>query len=176
MDVKWYFWRRAALVVLVLGLLVGCASTASVSARASRPVVAATPAVLTMQFFRFEFTGKPVGDGYVVRGRAVPVIDALPPWVDRLDELTLAAYLRDPAGTVLATSEKPYKGMALGDGAAVPFEFVLAPAGDAAGNYAVSFGYKAAFGSQKARNAVSASGPAPAGTVFFASEGALVKQ
>ncbi|MFP5258173.1 MAG: hypothetical protein ACLGQH_04040 [Acidobacteriota bacterium] len=175
MDVKRFFGRRAALAILALGLLAGCAST-SVSHLESRPVVAATPAALTMQFFRFEFTGKPAGDGYVVRGRAVPVPDALPPWVDRLDELTLAAYLRDPAGTVLATSEKRYKGMPLGDGAAIPFEFVLAPAGTAAGNYAVSFGYKAAFGSQKARNAVSASGPAPAGTVFFASEGALVKQ
>jgi len=177
MDVKGVFGRRAALVlvILALGLFPGCART-SVSHLDSRPVVAAAPATLPMQFFRFEFTGKPVPNGYVVRGRAVPVPDDLPPWADRLEEITLAAYLRDPAGTVLSTSEKSYKGMPLGDGAAVPFEFVLSPAGEAAGNYAISFGYKAVFGSQKARNAVSASGPPPAGTVFFASEGALVKQ
>ena len=177
MDGKRFIGGRAALVlaVLALGVLSGCART-SVSHLDSRPVVAAAPASLPMQFFRFDFTGKPVANGYVVRGRAVPVPEALPPLVDRLEELTLAAYLRDPAGTVLSTCEKSYKGMPLGDGAAIPFEFVLSPAGDAAGNYAISFGYKAVFGSQKARRAVAATGPPPAGTVFFASEGALIRQ
>lgn len=181
MDVKRMcgrlFGGRGGLVlaILAMGLLAACART-SVSHLDSRPVVAATPATLPMQFFRFEFTGQAVGDGYVVRGRATPVRDDLPPWVDRLEELTLAAYLRAPDGTVLSTSERHYKGMPLGDSAVLPFEFVLSPAGDAAGNYAVSFGYKAVFGSQKARSAVAPSGPPPAGTVFFAGEGALVKQ
>ncbi|WP_043637890.1 hypothetical protein [Desulfovibrio sp. TomC] len=177
MDVARLFGGRPLLVlaVLALGLLAGCART-TVSHLESRPVVAATPTTLPMKYFRFEFTGKPAGDGYRIQGRAVPVSDDLPPWVDRLEELTLAAYLRSPAGEVIAESEKPYKGMALGQGAAVPFEFDLSPAGDAAGNYAVSFGYKAIFGSQKARNAVAPKGPPPAGAVFFAGEGAVRMQ
>ncbi|MHC1790407.1 hypothetical protein [Solidesulfovibrio sp.] len=164
-----------ALTLATLWLAAGCART-TVSHLDSRPAAASAPTTLPMKFFRFEFTGKAAGDGYVIRGRATPVADDLPPWVDRLENLTLAAYLRDPAGTVLSTCEKHYKGMALGNGAVVPFEFLLSPAGDAAGNYAVSFGYKAEFGSQKARDAVAPSGPPPAGAVFFAGEGALVKE
>ena len=177
MDVARLFGgcRLVVLAGLLLGLLAGCART-TVSHLESRPVVAATPTTLAMKYFRFEFTGKPAGDGYRIHGRAVPIVDALPPWVDRLEELTLAAYLRNPAGEVIATSEKPYKGMALGEGAVVPFEFDLSPAGDAAGNYAISFGYKAIFGSQKARNAVAPKGPPPAGAVFFAGEGAVRMQ
>lgn len=177
MDVARWFGGRTlvALAVLVVGLLAGCART-TVLHLESRPVVAVAPTTLAMKYFRFEFTGKPAGEGYLVHGRAVPIVDALPPWVDRLEDLTLAAYLRNPAGEVIATSEKPYKGMALGQGAVVPFEFDLSPAGDAAGNYAISFGYKAIFGSQKARNAVASTGPPPAGAVFFAGEGAVRMQ
>ena len=143
----------------------------------ARPLAVAAPTSRAMKFWRFEFSGiRLKGDAYSLRGRAIPVRDDLPPWVDRLEELTLTAYLRDPAGNVLASAEKRYRGMPLGDGAVVPFEFLLAPAGDAAGGYAVSFGYKATYGSQKARMALSASGPPPAGAVFFAGEGAVLKQ
>ena len=67
--------------------------------------------------------------------------------------------------------------MALTADAAAPFEFVLSPAGTAAGDYAISFGYRTLFGSAKARSALGGtSGPPPAGSVFFAGEGALLKQ
>lgn len=173
------FSRRVA-VALAGGLLLaaglmGCART-TVSHLESRPAVTAAPASLAMKYFRFEFTGKPSDAGYVLRGRAVPVPDDLPPWCDRLEELTLSAYLRDPSGTVLSTAEKRYPGMNLGDGAAVPFEFTLSPEGDAPGNYGISFGYKAVFGSKAARSAVSPGGPPPAGAVFFAGEGAVRMQ
>jgi hypothetical protein len=171
--------RRAAVVLagcfVLLAGLAGCART-TVSHLDSGPVVAATPAAVSMKYFRFEFTGKPSDAGYVVRGRAVPVPDDLPPWVDRLEEITLSAYLRSPAGDVLSTSEKHYPGLNLGDGAVVPFEFILSPEGDAPGNYAISFGYKAVFGSRAARSAVAPGGPPPAGAVFFAGEGAVRKQ
>ena len=170
--------RRAAVVLagsfVLLAGLAGCART-TVSHLDSGPVVAATPAAVSMQYFRFEFTGKPSDAGYVVRGRAVPVPDDLPPWVDRLESLTLTAYLRDAAGNVLASSEKKYKGMPLTEGAAVPFEFGLTPSGDVPADCAVSFGYKAVFGSSKARAALGGSGPPPAGAEFFAGEGAVLK-
>jgi hypothetical protein len=168
--------RAAALALAVFAgcLLVGCASL-SVSHLESRPFPAGSSTTLAMKFWRFEFTGRAADNAYVIRGRALPVADDLPPWVDRLEELTLSAYLRDPAGKVLASVERTYKGMSLADGAAVPFEFSLSPAGDAAGNYAISFGYKAVYGSQKVRTALDAKGPPPAGAVFFAGEGAVLK-
>jgi hypothetical protein len=174
-----FIGRRAVVALagcLLLGAgLMGCART-TVSHLESRPAATAAPASLAMKYFRFEFTGKPTDAGYVVRGRAMPVADDLPPWCDRLEELTLAAYLRDPSGTVLSTAEKRYPGMDLGNGAAVPFEFVLSPEGDAPGNYGISFGYKAVFGSKAARGAVAPGGPPPAGAVFFAGEGAVRMQ
>lgn len=161
-------------VVFVVGLLAGCASL-SVSHLESRPFPAATTTTLAMKFWSFEFTGRVSGTTYAIRGRATPVTTDLPPWVDRLETLTLTAYLRDGAGNVLASSERNYKGLPLTEGAAVPFEFKLAPTGDVPVGCAVSFGYKAVFGSGKARSALGASGPPPAGSVFFAGEGAVLK-
>jgi len=163
-----------ALAVFALTLVTGCASL-SVSHLESRPFVAGPPTTLSMKFWHFEFTGSLSGASYVIRGRATPVTGDLPPWVDRLEELTLTAYLRDPAGNVLATSEKTYKAMPLAPDAAVPFEFSLAPAGQAAGGYGISFGYKALYGSAKARAALDAKGPPPAGSVFFVGEGAVLR-
>ncbi len=164
------------LAACLLAFLAGCA-TLSVSHLESRPIVGAQPRVIAMKFWRFEFTGALSGDAYVIRGRATPVADDLPPWVDRAEEITFAAYLRDPAGKVLAKAEKSFPAMALTADAAAPFEFVLSPAGTAAGDYAISFGYRTLFGSAKARSALGGtSGPPPAGSVFFAGEGALLKQ
>lgn len=163
-----------ALAFFACAVASGCASL-TVSHLESRPLAAGPPTTLSMRFWRFEFTGARAGEGYAVRGRATPVADDLPPWVDRLEDLTLAAYLRDPAGNVLASSEKTYKGMPLGPDAVVPFEFVLSPAGQAPGGYAISFGYKAVYGSSKARAALAATGPPPAGAVFFAGEGAVLR-
>jgi hypothetical protein len=163
-----------AVAVFALALIAGCASM-TVSHLESRPVNAGPPTTLAMQFWRFEFAGVRSGGAYRIRGRATPVTDDLPPWVDRLESLTLTAYLRDPAGHVLASSEKTYKGMALTPGAAIPFECTLSPAGQAAGDYGISFGYKAVYGSSKVRAALDAKGPPPAGAVFFAGEGAVLK-
>lgn len=171
---RWPAVGLAIVFAAVLGLLAGCSSL-SVSHLESRPVLAAAPTVLSMKFWRFTFTGALSGDAYVIRGRATPVATDLPPWVDRLEELTLTAYLRDPAGKVLAAVEKTYPAMPLAPDAAVPFEFVLTPAGRAAGNYGISFGYKALYGSNTARNALGTAGPPPAGSVYFAGEGALLK-
>jgi hypothetical protein len=163
-----------AMIGLVAFLLAGCASM-SVSHLESRPFATTTPTTLSMKFWRFEFTGAISGGAYALRGKAMPILENLPPWVDSLEELTLTVYLRDAAGNVLASSEKSYKGMPLGPGAVVPFEFVLSPAKAAIGGYAVSFGYKAVCGSQKARAVLAVNGPLPAGAVFFASEGAVLK-
>lgn len=177
MRVRGHERYRLGLVVAVccLALSVVACSTLSVSHLDSRPIASRAPADVTMKFWRFAFTGALSGDAYVVRGRATPVTTDLPPWVDRVTELTIAAYLRDPAGNVLATAEKKYPSMALTPDAAVPFEFILAPAGSAAGNYAISFGYKAIYSSDRARSALGSKGPLPAGSVFFAGEGAVRK-
>jgi len=167
--------RVLAAMILAVAMLTGCSSL-SVSHLESRPVIATAPTSITMKFWRFEFTGALSGDAYVIHGRATPITSSLPPWVDRLEELTLTAYLRDPAGNVLASAEKTFKAVPLGPDAVVPFAFTLAPADQAAGNYGISFGYKALYGSSSARNALGASVPPPAGSVFFAGEGAVLKE
>ncbi|MHC1713672.1 MAG: hypothetical protein AB9872_16110 [Solidesulfovibrio sp.] len=164
-----------ALAVFASCLLAGCASM-SVAHLESRPFFTTTQTTLPMKFWRFEFAGVIAGGAFEIRGRAMPMTDSLPPWVDSLEELTLTAYLRDGAGNVLAMSEKRYKGLPLRPGAAVPFEFAFSPVKAPPGGYAVSFGYKAVFGSQKARATLAVNGPLPAGAVFFASEGAVLKQ
>ncbi len=170
------FFRLAGLVPVVFALfLVSGCSSLSVSHLESRPLATAAPATVSMKFWRFEFSGAAERGGYAVRGRATPVTTDLPPWVDRLEELTLFVYLRDAAGNVLASGERHFGGMALGPGAVIPFECHLAPDAAAPGGYAVSFGYKAAYGSQTARTALAAKGPPPAGAVFFAGEGAVRK-
>lgn len=130
-----------------------------------------------MKYWRFAYTAGIDGNAYTLRGRATPVATALPPWADRLEELTITAYLRDASGNVLASAAKTYRGMPLRPDAAVPFAFSLSPEGATpTGGLAVSFGYKAVYGSSKARAALPGTGPPPAGTVFFAGEGALLKQ
>lgn len=168
--------RMLCLVALVVAVvcLAACASL-SVSHLESRPLGTGTSASIAMKFWRFDFTGTPSGSDFVVRGRAHPVTVDLPPWADRVEELTLTAYLRDPAGTVLASAQKSYSPMPLTQKTVVSFEFVLSPAGSAPGDYAVSFGYKAVYGSSKVRSALGVKGPSPAGAVFFAGEGALLK-
>jgi hypothetical protein len=141
----------------LLALLAGCA-TLSVSHLESKPIAAGPPAVIVMKYWRFEFSGALSGQSFVIRGRATPVTGDLPPWIDRAEEVNFAAYLRDPAGNVLAKAEKTYPGMPLAPDAAV------------------SFGYRTLFGSAKARSALGAkSGPPPAGSVVFVGEGAVLK-
>jgi len=170
-------FRLALLPAIVLAAmcLAGCARL-SVSHLEARPVATVAPTALDMKFWRFEFTGTRQGKNVVLHGRTSPVMEHLPPWVDRLEELTLTAYLRDTDGNVLASAEKRYKGMALGADAAIPFEFILRPDGASSGSAAVSFGYKAVYGSQTARKTLAVTGPSPASAVFFAGEGAVLKQ
>lgn len=169
-------WLPAlALLAAALGF-VGC-SRMSVAQLEARPWRAGTAEVMTMKYWRFTYTTVLTGEAYGLRGQATPVPAVLPPWADRIEELTITAYLRDASGTVLARAEKTYPGLKLDAAAAVPFAFNLVPDGAVSiDDLAVSFGYKALYGSSSARNALPAQGQAPAGTVFFASEGAYTRQ
>jgi hypothetical protein len=169
--------RLTALVALaVLCLGAGCARL-SVSHLDPRPLVVGGTGTETMKYFGFTYVVVLDSGAYGLRGRATPVPAALPAWADRLEELTITAYLSDPSGRVLAQAEKTYPGMALAPGATMPFSFRLLPdEGLLPGSLAVSFGYKAVFGSSAARQTLPGLGPPPAGTVFFAGEGALLVQ
>lgn len=165
----------ALLVLLAIGLGPGC-TRISVAHLEARPWRVGSTETVTMKYWRFSYTACLNGEAYGLRGLATPVPAVLPPWADRLEELTITAFLRDASGTVVAQADKTYRGMPLGPEAAVPFAFDLKPDPvEAAGDLAVSFGYKALYGSSKARAALPASGPPPAGTVFFASEGAIMR-
>jgi len=167
--------RLAALAAwLVLALGCGCAKL-SVSHLDSKPFAAGTTETVSTKYWRFAFSSFLKGDAYGLRGRATPVPAALPPWADSLEELTITAYLRDAAGNVLASAAKSYRGMPLGPDTAVPFAFLLFPKGALPpGGMAVSFGYKAVYGSSTARQTLPGHGQPPAGTAVFAGEGALL--
>ncbi len=169
--------KRCAVVLALcaLCLLGGCARL-SVSHLDARPWKAGASGEVTMKFWRFEFTSVLAGEAYGVRGRAVPLTGGLPPWADRLEELTLTAYLRDASGNVLASASKTYKNIPLTPDTAMPFEFKLTPTAESPAGYAVSFGYKAMYVSSKARAALSKDNRLPEAAVFFAGEGALLKQ
>lgn len=169
------FWL-GLLLLAVVGPGLGC-SKMSVAQLEARPWRAGTAEVLTMKYWRFTYSTVLTGETYGLRGQATPVSALLPPWADRLEELTVTAYLRDASGTVLARAEKTFPGMKLGPDTAVPFAFDLIPDGAVSiDDLAVSFGYKALYGSSSARSALPAAGQAPAGTVFFAGEGAYTRQ
>jgi hypothetical protein len=164
----------AATVLCLAGL--GCARL-SVSHLEARPFAPGGDAVVTMKYWRFAFAARLDGEAYCLRGRATPVPAALPVWADRLEEISVTAYLRDADGTVLASAAKTYRGMALGPDAAIPFDFRLIPDSAAPpGGLSVSFGYQAVYGSSAARQTLPGTGPPPAGTLFFAGEGALLRQ
>jgi hypothetical protein len=165
----------ALLLLAAIALGPGC-TRISVAHLEARPWRAGSAEVVTMKYWRFAYTACLNREAYGLRGLATPVPAVRPPWADRLEELTITAFLRDASGTVVARADKTYRGMSLGPETAVPFSFDLRPDPvDASGDLAVSFGYKALYGSSKARAALPASGPPPAGTVFFASEGAIMR-
>jgi hypothetical protein len=166
-------WPAALLALLALGLGAACARL-SVSHLETRPLAAGSNGTVTMRYFSFTYATAFEDGAYNLRGLARPVPAALPGWADRLESLTIAAYVSDAAGHVVAQGEKTYPGLALGPDAAEPFAFRLLPGGAAPpGGLSVSFGYKAVFGSSAARQTLPGMAPPP-GSVFFAGEGALL--
>lgn len=163
-----------AAVLCCLACCAGCARL-SVSHLETHPLSAGTDGRVAMQYFHFDYQTRLADGAYALHGLARPVSAALPPWADRLESLTIAVYVSDGAGHVLAQAEKTYPGMPLSPEAAVPFAFRLSPEGAARpGGLAVSFGYKAVFGSSSAREALPGVDAPPPGSVFFAGEGALL--
>ena len=149
--------------------LAGCSSMTArhLEARAWTPGQTQT---VDMKFWRFEFTAMPVDNDYGLKGKAWPKVEALPPWVVSVRDLTLAAYLVGPKGTVLAEAKADYLPMPIDQAEPVAFDFFLDADKDIAPeDLRVSFGYRASF---TAAPGVTAGGQEP---VFFAGEGALVR-
>lgn len=170
------YWGRAlwALFAVVFAAA-GCAELTArhLDSRHWNPQAQQT---LDMRHWRFVFASVPTRDSYGVKGTASPLVDTLPAWVDRVQELTLTAYLRDVDGNVLAQDEKTYLPMSLADAKAVAFDFFLAPRGNRPDtSLSVSFGYRAVFTSTAAVRAASG-GNLPSQFVFFAGEAALVRE
>ncbi|QLA17462.1 hypothetical protein [Desulfolutivibrio sulfoxidireducens] len=168
--------RRVFSALAIMAVLAsGCAELTArhLDSRNWNPAAEQT---LTMRHWRFAFASVPTRESYGVKGAATVLADTLPSWVDRVQELTLTAYLRDAAGTVLATDHKTYLPMNLSDAANVSFDFFLAPASNRPDtSLSVSFGYRAVFTSSSAARAA-AGGKLPAQFVFFAGEAALVRE
>jgi len=168
--------RRALLAILaVMFFVAGCAE---LTARHldSRHWDPQAQQALDMRHWRFVFASVPTRDSYGVKGTASPLVDTLPAWVDRVQELTLTAYLRDVDGNVLAQDEKTYLPMSLADAKAVAFDFFLAPTAKRPDtSLSISFGYRAVFTSTAAVRAASG-GNLPSQFVFFVGEAALVRE
>ncbi len=165
----------ALAVVAGLVLATGCAELTArhLESRNWNPSAEQT---LTMRHWRFTFVSVPTRQSYGIKGSATALADTLPAWVDRVQELTLTAYLRDAEGVVLATDQKTYLPMSLSDASAVSFDFFLAPESRRPDtSLSVSFGYRAVFTSASAVRAA-AGGKLPAQFVFFAGESALMRE
>lgn len=155
-----------ALAAWSLVALSGC-SRLTAGHLEARAATAGTRETLTMKFWTFGFTVMPAGARQGVKGAASPRLEALPPFADTIQELTLYCYLRDASGRVLASDEKRFLPMSLSEAAAVPFDFFLSPPEGAAGrDLSISFGYRGVY---------AAKAGTPGGQVFFAGEGALVE-
>lgn len=169
--------RRLAVLTTILGCLALCAGCArlSVSHLERRPLAVGADGQVAMQYFRFSYDTRLEGGDFTLRGLARPVTAGLPAWADRLESLTIAVYVSDADGRVLAKAEKTAPGLPLTPETAVPFAFRFSPEGAARpGGLTVSFGYKAVFGSSAARQTLPGVDTPPPGSVFFAGEGALL--
>lgn len=178
MNGTWTFAREGravwAIVAAVL-LASGCAELTArhLDARNWNPRSEQT---LEMRHWRFVFASVPTRESYGVKGAATARAETLPSWVDRVQELTLTAYLRDADGNVLAMDQKTYLPMSLADAQNVLFDFFLAPKANRPDtSLSVSFGYRAVFTSTAAVRAASG-GNLPSQFVFFAGEAALVRE
>lgn len=166
----WAAWAAAAAVLCVAG----CAELTArhLDSRRWNPHGEQT---IEMRHWRFTFASVPTRESYGVKGTATARTETLPPWVDQVQELTLAAYLRDVDGNVLASDEKTYLPISLADAGSVSFDFFLVPKTDRPDtSLSVSFGYRAVFTSQAAVRAATG-GNLPSQFVFFAGEAALVR-
>jgi len=169
--------KLAFLAALLTILCAGGCARLSVAHLDAKPFASGKTETVTSKYWRFTFDSFLTGENYSLRGRATPVPAVLPAWADRLEELTITAYLRDAAGNVLASAAKAYRGMPLGPDTAVPFAFQLrCRAAMPPGGLAVSFGYKAVYGSSTARQTLPGhQATPPAGTEVFTGEDALLK-
>ncbi len=166
-------YSRPVAVIAFLLLVAGCSSL-SVRHLAAKPWDQAASQELVMKFWRFEFTCVPSGERYGVKGAAYPLAANLPGWAQNLESLTLTAYLRDKNGTVLDSDTREYLPMTVDAAHGAAFDFFLDPGdGRAASGLFVSFGYRAMF-TAKARTG-GGTGTIPDGEIFFAEEGALIK-
>ena len=155
---------------LLLLLLWGCAQF-SVSHLDRNPLTLDGEQRLELEFWRFDYTVRPIPGGYRVEGRAFPR-SGVPEWATYADQLWFAAYLADASGKVLAKDDARLDGMIMKP-QGVPFVFVLRER-NAPPTAAITFGYRMTLTRQPVAGQASPPASLP-GTdgVFFASESAV---
>lgn len=131
---------------------------------------------LYAKFMHFDFQTAPHDGAFQVKGSAWPIKENIPVWADSVDNLSLAVYLCDEHGNVLATSSKNYPTQKI-TSAGFPFDFTLKHGNPPSGGFFVSFGYGAMFTASKPPAAGGqGSGPIANNYVFFANEQAALKK
>ncbi len=164
----------ALLATLAALLLLVACSQMSVGHLNRQPWELETARALPMKFWRFDYAITPVGDHFAVRGTAFPVLENLPPWARRVDDIWFAAYLSDKAGTVLAQDLRVFEPGPLDVSSGISFAFLLRPDSlPTQGDLFITFGYRMKL-TPPTEDGKPAPAPAP-GDVFFASEGAMTR-
>lgn len=153
-------------------LLLAACSQMSVGHLNRQPWELGTDRSLPMKFWRFDYAITPVGDHFAVRGTAFPMLENLPPWARRVDDIWFASYLSDKAGTVLAQDLRVFEPGPLDVAGGIPFDFLLRPDTlPTQGDLFITFGYRMKL----APAAEDGKSKPAAGDVFFASEGAMTR-
>lgn len=145
---------------MLVGLLfvVGC-SHQSVRHLVLQPWQLNEARTLDLRYWRFDYTATPDDDRFVVQGTAVPRADALPKWVDTLEELWVVVYLADAEGRVLAKDVQVFDPTPPDVFAPREFSLALVPDDVDAGPLFITFGYRMSASGVK----VPATGDTPSG-------------
>lgn len=140
-----------AVVALALGPLSACAPM-NIGHLRRAALVLDDEQTVTASYWKFIFTTVARPDGLGVTGKAVPLWDKLPEWVDRLEEMRITAYVANAEGEVVAEATQLFLPRAFASGDALAFDLFFKGVPAAGSLKTVSFGYSSHF-TTKARAA-----------------------
>jgi len=168
--------RLLPLLMALVVLASGCNAKLSAAHLQLKPWADGGDQKLYAKFMHFDFQTQPHETGFEVKGTAWPIKENIPVWADKVDNLSISAYLSDEHGNVLATSTKNYPEQKI-TASGFPFDFILKQTPRPSGGFFVSFGYGGMFTASKPPAAGGqGSGNISGNYVFYMSEQAALKK
>jgi len=164
------------MVLFCLTLLLAGCSYLSVKHLASNPLRLDKQEELNMRYWNFLYVNEKENHHYLLRGIAFPRQENLPEWGSWIHNLSIAAYLSDELGVVLARDIKAHPTQRLDPENGIPVEFRLEPKRmPESRDVFVTFGYRMQLTEDSCQDPDKKHTPAGDTRVFFASEGALLR-